>query len=136
MIEDSVCLYVWTHETFDIYNSCKLYLHCGLLCSQAGSSGLRQLEKEVSIFKKVDHRNIIKLKEVIESSKVSPLHIAECVTIFWSIHCQHPLYSQCIKDVDCCLLLCNALLIFSTNIQHLLNPFLLHTLFFAYFWLY
>ncbi|CAG5126678.1 unnamed protein product [Candidula unifasciata] len=45
---------------------------------RAGSSGLRQLEKEVSIFKKVDHRNIIKLKEVIESSKKMYLIMELC----------------------------------------------------------
>ncbi|XP_005090056.2 serine/threonine-protein kinase 33 [Aplysia californica] len=45
---------------------------------KAGSSGLRQLEKEVSIFKKVDHKNIIKLKEVIESPKKMYLIMELC----------------------------------------------------------
>ncbi|CAL1531904.1 unnamed protein product [Lymnaea stagnalis] len=45
---------------------------------KAGSSGLRQLEKEVSIFKKVDHKNIINLKEVIESPKKMYLIMELC----------------------------------------------------------
>ncbi|KAI8791871.1 serine/threonine-protein kinase 33 [Biomphalaria glabrata] len=45
---------------------------------KAGSSGLRQLEKEVTIFKKVDHKNIIHLREVIESSKKMYLIMELC----------------------------------------------------------
>ncbi|XP_059173789.1 serine/threonine-protein kinase 33-like isoform X2 [Physella acuta] len=45
---------------------------------KAGSSGIRQLEKEVSIFKKVDHRNIIHLKEVVESPKKMYLMMELC----------------------------------------------------------
>ncbi|RUS75686.1 hypothetical protein EGW08_016552 [Elysia chlorotica] len=45
---------------------------------KAGSSGLKQLDKEVSIFKKVDHKNIIKLKEVLESPKKMYLIMEVC----------------------------------------------------------
>lgn len=51
---------------------CQGWVNCHK-CSgsmQAGSSGVKHLEREVSIMKKVKHEHIIHLEEVFETPKV------------------------------------------------------------------
>lgn len=45
-----------------------------MLYFQAGGSGIKLLEREVAILKKVSHPNIIQLNEVFETAKVNSLY--------------------------------------------------------------